>query len=196
MPPPCSARLFQYPCSMHKSTLLYFLCASIICLLFMSISHQHFYVYMPQSRVTGADTYKLLPKADSTGSSKLEIAEASTASPPSFTSYNKTNLYVISLQDVPGADPHNADRLVEFQRDWAALCGLEFTFQFCPGVLDKRRGFGITQSFVDCFERAISDGASNPIFFEDDARLFNADFCRGVDWTDLPKDTFVALLGE
>lgn len=150
---------------------------------------------MPQSRVTGADTYKLLPKADSTGSSKLEIAEASTAPPPSFTSYNKTNLYVISLQDVPGADPHNAGRLVEFQRDWAALCGPEFTFQFCPGVLNERRGFGVTQSFVDCFERAISDGAANPIFFEDDARLFNADFCRGVDWTDLPKDTFVALLG-
>ncbi|GMI07514.1 hypothetical protein TrLO_g8236 [Triparma laevis f. longispina] len=173
---------------MHKSTLLYLLCASIICLLFMSISHQRIYEYLPQSPVVGVEIDDAMLKA--IVSPKTEAAEVA----PTF-AYNKTNLYVISLQDVPGADPHNAGRRDQFQRDWAALCGAEFTFEVCPGVLDKRRGFGITQSFVNCFERAISDGAANPIFFEDDARLFNADFCRGVDWTDLPMDTFVALLG-
>ena len=171
---------------MDKRTLtLYFLCGCIISLLFVSISHQHFYEYIP------------LPNANCSGSSKLKISQASTESKlPSLTVYNNSNLYVISLQDVPGADSHNAERLVTFQREWAKLCGPEFTFQFCPGVLDERRGFGLTRSYVDCFERAISDGAANPVFLEDDARLFNANFCQGMDWAHLPKDTFVALLGE
>ena len=176
---------------------LLYLCASttVVWLLFKSISKQRIYIYFPLSHTPGAGVN--ISQLEYFESSKTEMmTEVVENTSQNKTAYNKTNLYVISLQDVPGADPHNADRRDQFQRDWAALCGPEFTFQDCPGILDERRGFGITRSFVKCFERAISDGAANPIFLEDDARLFNSDFCRGVDWTGLPSDAFVALLGK
>lgn len=63
--------------------------------------------------------------------------------------------YVISLDGVDGADPHNAGRFAGFKEDWAEQCGGEVPLDLvrCPGHLDKRRGFGLTVSLVGCIEK-------------------------------------------
>ena len=104
-------------------------------------------------------------------------------------------VYVMSLQDVQGADPRNAGRLDTFRQAWAEMCGTEVEIKACPGVLDTRRGHGNTRSWVGCFKQALDDGALHPLFFEDDARLFNAGFCAAKTWSDVPGDAFLIMLG-
>ena len=83
-------------------------------------------------------------------------------------------IYVISLQGVAGAHPANKCRFDRFRDDWSAACGATtaLKFKICPGVLDKRQGFGLTRSFIGCFDQAIADGVAVAHIFEDDARLF------------------------
>ena len=102
---------------------------------------------------------------------------------------NQTEIYVVSLQGVPGADAQNAGRLDQFRQDWDGMCGHAVPIKFCPGTLNKageNTGHGLTRAFLRCFEQAYLDGARNPVFLEDDARLYHADFCNGRDWSDVP----------
>ena len=122
---------------------------------------------------------------------------------PSFnqTSKGVTTMYVVSLQGVEGASKNNDGRLDGFLKDWFESCGDAIQFKVCPGVIDPRRGYGLTQSYVTCFERALADGEEYPVFFEDDARLFSGveDFCnadfRSNLWEAAPIDSMVLMLG-
>lgn len=112
-----------------------------------------------------------------------------------------SKMYVISLDGVEGADPRNKGRLKHFIDDWTNLCGgqLPMEMEWCPGYLDKRRGFGVTKGLVHCTEKAIKDGVPIAYFFEDDARLFDAKFChndhRTALWENAPADTYLLMLG-
>lgn len=108
-------------------------------------------------------------------------------------------IFVISLQGTPSSHESNSKRLQLFQEEWHAKCGDTFAIEHCPGVNDPRRGYGVTMSFVLCINKAISADQDISLFFEDDARLFNSDFC-GLNMYNkyfecIPNDTFVALLG-
>lgn len=111
--------------------------------------------------------------------------------------------YVISLQGVSASHDANSGRLDQFRADWDDMCGSnnKIDFQVCPGNVHPSKGYGVTFSFIDCFERAIASNASMAYFFEDDARLFNTSlgFCRPEFHSDLyrklPEDLFALLLG-
>jgi len=108
--------------------------------------------------------------------------------------------YVVSLQGVNGSDPQNSERLDNFTRHWRDACGNRgIDFTVCPGMAHPKRGYGITQSFVNCFEKANLDNVSIAYFFEDDARLFNTSFCQPSFRTELhrklPRDTYALLIG-
>jgi len=114
------------------------------------------------------------------------------------------SFYVISLQGVPGAHANNAGRLDRFIRHFDDMCGQAIQFQVCPGVLDGRRGYGITRAFVRCLAQAQIDGSDLAFIFEDDARLFAEDgrsprFCDGdfqrAFFTRKPLDALVVMLG-
>ena len=79
------------------------------------------------------------------------------------------------------------------------MCGDQVQFTLCPGIVDERRGYGITQAFIECFDRAMEDGQAMAIFMEDDAVPFEPDFCntsvRTRLWLKAPKDALVILLG-
>lgn len=92
---------------------------------------------------------------------------------------------MISLQGVQGAASENEGRLNSFCNEWKNTCGEAIWFHHCPGIIDSRRGFGLTQSFVACFDRAMDDGQEISLFFEDDARL----------WEKAPTDTMLIMLG-
>jgi hypothetical protein len=55
-------------------------------------------------------------------------------------------MYVVSLDGVNGADSQNLGRMEGFRREWNEHCGEEMEFTWCPGVLDKRRGYGALPS--------------------------------------------------
>ena len=127
--------------------------------------------------------------------SQLDAAIAANAAVVGSVAPPATIMYVVSLQDVPGADRQNDGRLDQFRQDWAETCGKPLEFRVCPGEIDKRRGFGLTKTYVKCFQKALNDGALHPAFFEDDARLFDAGFCDGGDWSDAPHDALLFMLG-
>jgi hypothetical protein len=115
-------------------------------------------------------------------------------------------MYVITLQGVPGAAAHNEHRFDAFVADWTAQCGSRLDIRRCAGVLDNRRGYGLTKGFIDCFRMAERENHPGDVvlFFEDDARLMPplADnrFCESaflVDalWPHVPNDASVLLLG-
>jgi len=108
--------------------------------------------------------------------------------------------FVVSLQGVNGSDVANSGRLDSFMSDWKDTCkGSEIEFAVCPGAMHKKRGFGITQSWVNCIGRAIAADVSFAFFFEDDAQLFNNSFChpgyRNALYRAFPEDLYVLLLG-
>jgi hypothetical protein len=104
--------------------------------------------------------------------------------------------YVLSLQGIEKS--RNNGRLDEFKRTWNDMCG-KTHFTVCPGVLDDRRGFGITKAYVHCLDQMYRDGVEIAYVFEDDSQLVNASFCardvRNKLVQTLPKDLFVLLLG-
>ena len=116
----------------------------------------------------------------------------------------RTSFYVISLQGVPGAHPNNAGRLDLFRKHFSDVCGQAVQIEVCPGVLDGRRGYGITRAFVDCLAHAQRRGSDLSFFFEDDARLFSedsrtpelcdAEFHRSL-YARKPRDALVVMLG-
>lgn len=119
--------------------------------------------------------------------------------------HNFDGIFVISLQDTPNSDLHNEGRLDSFKEAWRKSCGsLDPEIRLCPGVLDDRRGYGLTLSWLTCLQMAMSMNLEVTMIFEDDARLFDnesaLDFCdvekrRSKVWVDLPEDTFIAFLG-
>ena len=92
---------------------------TIVWLLFKSISKQRVHIYLPLSHTP--DAGENISQLEYFESSKTEMTEVVENTSQNKTAYNKTNLYVISLQDVPGADLHNADRRDQFQRNCVAL---------------------------------------------------------------------------
>jgi hypothetical protein len=121
-------------------------------------------------------------------------------------SYSPTKtIFVISLQGTPGAHESNQGRLDLFKEKWRMSCGSSFdstNIEHCPAVFDKRRGYGLTLTWILCLWRARQLDEEVAIFLEDDARLFEnstQEFCdidnRGELLSKLPSDTFVAWLG-
>ena len=118
---------------------------------------------------------------------------------------NSTGLFVISLQGTRGAHKSNNNRLDIFKTKWEKACGPSFLSQMehCPGVLDSRRGYGVTKSNIRCLEKARGTNLEMIIILEDDARLFDrstVDFCQAdrrnkAYWDSLPADAFIAFLG-
>jgi len=123
-----------------------------------------------------------------------------------------TRAYVISLQDVAHARIQNSGRLDAFLKDWAAKCNRQISFKVCPGIRNQDvqaikgtdfigtgRGYGITQAYIECLERALHDRQAVSIFLEDDARLADTNFCnidnQNVIWKSRPSDTLLMLLG-
>jgi len=89
------------------------------------------------------------------------------------------------------------DSFVAHFRD---VCGdgrVEFTI--CPGVVDDRRGYGVTKAFVNCLDLAHTDGVETAFIFEDDARLVDASFCEASArkrlMAEAPEDAFLIMLG-
>jgi hypothetical protein len=114
-------------------------------------------------------------------------------------------IFVISLQGVANSDAHNKGRLDSFKEAWRKSCGsLDPGIRVCPGVVDERRGYGLTRSWLDCLQMARDMNFGVTMIFEDDARLFDnesaLDFCdvgkrQSKVWGNLPEDTFIAFLG-
>jgi len=114
-------------------------------------------------------------------------------------------IFVISLQGTPNADPHNEGRLDVFKNAWKMNCGGTVPkITHCPGVMDARRGYGLTLSLLNCFQVAKTMGLDVTMIFEDDARLFDREsslnFCsaekrKSKVWAGLPEDAFIAFLG-
>ena len=113
-------------------------------------------------------------------------------------------LYVISLQGTSGADKRSEGRLDAFSQAWERSCGSPPKINHCPGVMDARRGYGLTRSWLQCLEMARTMDLDVTIIFEDDARLFERDsslsFCNATArktefWSRLPDDTFLVFLG-
>ncbi|KAL3929694.1 MAG: hypothetical protein SGBAC_012099 [Bacillariaceae sp.] len=138
-------------------------------------------------------------------------------------------LYVLTLQDVEGADDSNANRFDNFKRHWSILCNNtqqaiekhqqyvseEIHFRKCPGHLSPKGtqfGYGLSMAYKECFDWAldnhdkwhadhntVSDKEIPYIFLEDDARLYNSNFCRSEYrnrlWDVIPSDTTVLMLG-
>jgi hypothetical protein len=112
---------------------------------------------------------------------------------------NDGTMFIISLQGVRGAHPENNGRLDAFRHAWEGICGSKIQFEFCPGVVDRRRGYGLTKAFQQCFDKALVLNPRHAIFLEDDARLLSPGFCnvanRTAKWQKVPDDAFVVLLG-
>src|SRR5210317_2034105 len=113
-------------------------------------------------------------------------------------------IFVITLQGTPNANPHNKGRLDSFKEAWQKSCGTDSEIHVCQGVLDDRRGYGVTRSLLNCLQMARHMDLEVTVVFEDDARLFDREsslnFCDAVKrqskvWADMPKDTFIAFLG-
>jgi hypothetical protein len=113
-------------------------------------------------------------------------------------------IFVISLQGTPNADPHNEGRLDDFKKAWRKSCGSDPEINVCPGVMDDRRGYGLTRSWLNCLQMARNMNLEVTMVFEDDARLFDnvssLNFCdaekrQGKVWQNVPEDTFIAFLG-
>jgi hypothetical protein len=107
--------------------------------------------------------------------------------------------YVVSLQGVTGANANNDGRLDNFSQAWREMCGSRIQFRVCPGVVDQRRGYGLTRSYVECFEQAMKDGQDYAVFLEDDARLKTSQFCdvsyRASIWSASTSDVLLIMLG-
>ena len=115
-------------------------------------------------------------------------------------------MYVMTLQGVDGADETNVGRYDQFQRHWSILCNQQqkhqnpeqIHFQKCPGTLNPKKspaGWGLSVAFLNCFRWALKHHKQwhidhNPanvsgleddripfVFLEDDARLYNPNFC-------------------
>jgi len=115
-------------------------------------------------------------------------------------SWPNFGFYVISLQGVDGSDSANSDRLDAFLSQWEAKCkNSAIKFEVCPAVLHPKRGFGLVQSFVNCFDKAIEDNVTAGFFFEDDAELVQSSFCFPEYQSDiirgLPDNAYSLLLG-
>mmetsp|Transcript_27031 Transcript_27031/g.39553 ORF Transcript_27031/g.39553 Transcript_27031/m.39553 type:complete len:166 (-) Transcript_27031:1922-2419(-) len=82
-------------------------------------------------------------------------------------------IFVISLQGTPNADPHNEGRLDDFKKAWRKSCGSDPEINVCPGVMDDRRGYGLTRSWLNCLQMAKNMNLEVTMVFEDDARLFD-----------------------
>ena len=121
---------------------------------------------------------------------------------------SKDSIFVVSLQGSPNSDERNQGRLDNFQKAWQKQCGSNNPIEInvCPGVVDERRGYGLTRSWLNCLQKARQWDLDYTIVLEDDARLFDdhretsLDFCQPSKrqskiWAHLPKDTFIAFLG-
>ena len=116
-------------------------------------------------------------------------------------------VYVVTLDDVPGAAAANRGRYEAFLEAWTRTCGDQLAFVRCPGVVDGRQGYGLTKAYVACIERAIQERAATDdhgdapvLFMEDDSRLFLEDggeFCKASTrqrlWAAAPSDAFVIM---
>jgi hypothetical protein len=113
-------------------------------------------------------------------------------------------IFVVSLQGVPNSHPRNEGRLDSFKEAWRKSCGSAPEMRVCPGVLDTRRGYGLTLSWLNCLQMARTMDLDVTVIFEDDARLFDRelslDFCDATKqqskvWTNLPEDALLVFLG-
>jgi hypothetical protein len=121
--------------------------------------------------------------------------------PPHAVPKNKKlplTVYVVSLSGVSGAHDSNHMRLNNFTHSWREKCGPEIILKVCPGVISKRRGYGLTKGFVNCFEQAMNDKQDYYVFFEDDARLKTSEFCnasyRDFIWETVDREKVLLIL--
>lgn len=111
-------------------------------------------------------------------------------------------IFVVSMQNTLSADSRNQGRFDQFMESWEKSCGHPIDVEYCHGINDPRRGFGLTLSFLLCLLRAKDMNLDVTIIFEDDARLneMALDFCdadqrRMNYWSMLPKDAMLVFLG-
>lgn len=108
-------------------------------------------------------------------------------------------VYVVTLQGVVGAHINNKHRLDDFIYSWRKVCGDRIQFKICAGETDKRRGYGLTRTWVRCLQQAIADGGEYSTFLEDDARLNTYFYCnssyRDLMWAGVHSDALLILLG-
>ncbi|KAL3940515.1 MAG: hypothetical protein SGBAC_004966 [Bacillariaceae sp.] len=148
-------------------------------------------------------------------------SEASTSRPTNYL------LYVVTLQGVEGAGDSNIGRYDNFKRHWNIVCHQDdqhqekFHFHTCPGHLGPKgtvKGYGLSLAYLDCFHWALrnhkewhrehnqhnptAEGIDNDgipfVFLEDDARLYNSNFCyseyRNRIWQSLPQTNSTLLM--
>jgi hypothetical protein len=118
-------------------------------------------------------------------------------------------MYVMTLQGVNGSDKSNEHRLDELRRHWGILCGSDMNIQFqrCPGKLNPPgpfpAGYSLSLAYIDCFDRALEENRMSKevpyIFLEDDARLYNPNFCRAEYrerlYNSVPENATLLMLG-
>ena len=89
--------------------------------------------------------------------------------------------------------------MASFRADWERMCGgHSLDIRVCAGEMDGRRGFGVTRALINCLDQSEMDGQERAIIFEDDVRLFDAQFCskgfRAKLWADAPRDGLLYVL--
>ena len=113
-------------------------------------------------------------------------------------------IFVVSLQGTPGSNERNKGRLDKFQKSIRDSCGDKaLHIIHCPGVIDDRRGYGVTVAHMICFNRAIEMDQEVSFFFEDDARPFSDKVdifcdlvCGSRDFSMYgPEDSLLTFLG-
>lgn len=152
---------------------------------------------------------------------QLPESKASTSRPTNYL------LYVVTLQGVERAGDSNIGRYDNFKRHWNIICHQDdqhqerFHFHTCPGHLGPKgtvKGYGLSLAYLDCFHWALKNhkewhrehNQHNPtaegldddgipfVFLEDDARLYNSNFCyseyRNRIWQSLPQTNSTLLM--
>ena len=113
--------------------------------------------------------------------------------------YAKILHCVVTLDGVEGADKKNEGRLDHFLANWREKCGNSIEFIVCPGMPHHITGAGLTMAFAECIDRSYNLGADAVFVYEDDAVLFDTNFCNPDYQRNLlsarPLDTLTLLMG-
>lgn len=111
------------------------------------------------------------------GTGNKHVATSVDSSPPA----NVDKFYAVSLAGVKGALRENESRLQEFFREFNEVCRANPpNVKVVAGYTDRRRGAGLTKSFVEILEDATLSGVDRAFIFEDDVQFLNGLFCSSV----------------
>jgi len=107
--------------------------------------------------------------------------------------------YVVTLDHEGPAIAENRGRLRRFLERTESMCnGTFMDIQFILGSVHERRGYGITNAFLEALRHAARNNVQRAYIFEDDAYFMNPFLCRHVFrdelWDSAPANRFAIFL--